>query len=333
MKAKNKIYVSSQAELQAVLDDRKSRSGEIDKKVDQWIFSEYGIPSFTHTVRSYFSLKDESETLGILCRQIGSMSTEDVAIYFLAQELGLVPFLGTFYQDSFTSVNHDKKARVKIPWNSWSKKGNLVVKHEQVVPQELGLLEGMVLNRIMTSENQSLPKFHEAMRARLFEGCRYPMIDFSELDISLYRASSKNRPAYILLEGEQGRTKRAHDFDPGNETRFRLPADWYYVLYLSFFLNGSMVLMETYENPEGGVPEAKVLFEKSMETICEHIGEYPIVVEIPPLTKEMLYCNQALLEKGALQKLTVAVADTQQDSMGSTVDRAHVIAKTIIGFH
>jgi hypothetical protein len=105
----------------------------------------------------------------------------------------------------------------------------------------------------------------------------------------------------------------------------RPPSHWYYPIYLSLFLTGEIILFETYENPNGGVPEAKILFEKAMIEVETGTGFLPLVVEIPPLTPSLLQCNRGVLEKPELLK----GIDLSTINHGSTVSLVNQIADLV----
>jgi hypothetical protein len=77
----------------------------------------------------------------------------------------------------------------------------------------------------------------------------------------------------------------------------RPSAKWYYGLYLSMFLDGTFVLLETYDNTTGGVPEARKLFEREMDLIGRQTGFTPLVVQTFPLETDMLYVNRHTVEQ------------------------------------
>ena len=200
----------------------------------------------------------------------------------------------SFYRDAYSPENHDKRCRVRIPWLWHSKKGNMVVDGAYIASEPVSKIERKILGKIKTTSGLLLPHFHAMMRVAVF-GHSNPTLDVSLLHAeSLKRATRRPEMIYRDIRGYD-RIGAIDSMDESLEC-YRPPASWYYPLYLSWFLNGSMVLLETYENPDGGVPEAKKLFEQTMFTVQSATGFLPLVVEIPPLTPEMLYCNRHLID-------------------------------------
>ena len=203
-------------------------------------------------------------------------------------------------------MNHDKRHRVSIPWVKWSAKGNAVVTYEDVAAGGLASAERSRLDAIKVKSGGFLPDYHFGLRHQVFNGS-YPTGDVSKFYGEILARTTRNRPTQVYRVVNGRDTLVAGDFTP-EEARslvVRPVSHWYYPIYLSIFTDGSLVLLDTYENPDGGVPEAKVLFEKTIAGLDESgLGWAPLVIQTAPLCLDMMFCNRHILETpGAAEKL------------------------------
>lgn len=289
------MYIETASELAQRIRERRTQKDFIRALVNGWVKREYGIPDYYGILDTYFrDTTADGRPHAVLLRQIPSISLEDVAFYLVAQKLGLVPCSFPFVRDGFTTVNHEKMSRVQIPWVHKSKKGNIVLAHETVTCTAPNHLDRMALHRIGTRTGDSLPEYHAGLRRALFPDFAGRDLDISDLDV-LYMDAATNKPTTVFVELPDGLvTKRRFGSDYSGAVFVRPPAAWYYPLQFCMFLTGNMVLFETYENPLGGVPEAKQLFEESVEKIVAGTGFTPLVVRIPPLSSPMLAMSRVL---------------------------------------
>lgn len=290
------MYVTNISELFSAVHERKQRSLEIERACDVWIRKTYGINSYsslkaTHLAFLNTTSSSDVQPYGVLARQIASICVEDVACYLGCRLIGLRPITLQFVKDSFSYENHDKRARVKIPWISTTRKGEKVVQNEKIVVLSQEEIAMRSLDAIETKFGVPLITYHNRLRTRVF-GSAFPCPDISLFHMDALKNSSF-KPSYVFVEknGKAVKTYVREGCDYPTETYIRPPAHWYYPLYLSWFLTGDMILLETYENQEGSVPEAKIMFERAMQQIESGTGFRPLILEIPPLTQDMLYCN------------------------------------------
>ena len=190
-------------------------------------------------------------------------------------------------------------------------------------------LERRILGEIKTTSGLLLPSFHETLRYLAFTGNNW-QYDVSALKTEELKCAEK-KPDKVFVRNERGLdclTPTSSVID--DEANIRSPASWYYPLYFSWFLDGSMVLLETYENPESAVSEAKDVFVRTMELLKQETGWMPLVLEIPPLSKEMLYLNRHFLDNSlAVDKITASVGNAGND----TVAFCRQIADRVIAYH
>jgi len=158
----------------------------------------------------------------------------------------------------------------------------------------------------MTTRNVSLAEHHRLDQELVFGLVDVPYVwgDVSYFYASVLCELAKAEHNDMTVWRDNGAGKdvlvRSYSLADARNLTVRPCADWYYGMYLSMFLNGSMILFETYDNETGGVPKIRAKFEREMESIKSAVGVYPIVVKIPPLTKDMLHVNKHLLEDTAL---------------------------------
>lgn len=208
------------------------------------------------------------------------------------------------------------------------KKSNLVLAHERICGEDNDYLDGIALDRIICHSGESLPEFHQNLRVRA--NVTATTSDVSELHTFILTNASR-RPQFIFRETSSGQEKKLY-LKPEDLIlkRDRPPSSWYYPYYLSWFIDGTMVLFETYDNPIGDVSHAKVMFEKAMGIVSAGTGFTPLVVKIPPLSKEMLYCNRHLLEKS--DGMQIIAREAEHEDTQDTVALFQSIAKSIIRF-
>ena len=300
-------YVTSAAALTDVLKSRASQREEIRTSVESFVREKYGIDDLYRILDGFFGSPSEQGPLAVLARQVASVSTEDISFVVGASALGLRHETIPFGRDAFTARNHDKLRRVRIPWISWSKKGNMVLAHQSITPATNEELEGMPLDRIRTEDGTDMVAYHSRLR-EIATG-RPVRLDVSPLHVELLRAA-RRKPSFVFRETEQRERRHVMSTESAIFDRDRPPAAWYYVLYLSWFVDGTRVLFETYDNPLSEVAHAKRLFEDAADCIRSGTGFGPIVVKIPHLSNDMLYCNRHILNDGpgAIEALSRAAS-------------------------
>lgn len=291
------MYIRRRQELIEELAGRRERRQEIQKRRDAFIQQQYGIDFFSDVVAHYWSLPIASAPTGMLCRQVASIMIEDVACYLGCRSLGLSAWAGELTCDGFYTVNADKQYRVKIPWLRWGKKGNPVVKYECLSTMPFDQLEGMCLANVPTQHGVLLPEWHHQRRQLVF-GDTYPTMDMSGFFRDCLQLATK-RPGLVYLGTDDGYEIPVSFEESLPKQSCRPPAAWYYPLYFSLFLDGSLVLLESYDDATTGNVHVKALFESTMEQIASAVGVLPLVTCIPSLTKEtryLLYYNKHLLD-------------------------------------
>ncbi|NQV87994.1 MAG: hypothetical protein HQ402_00370 [Parcubacteria group bacterium] len=323
------MYIRTVDALESVLVERRSIKEKIRERLDEWAHKAYGLQDFSRIVEKHTPFCKNGVVCSILARQIASICTEDIAVYIGSNLLGLKPITLQFVRDKFVFENHDKRARIKVPWTYWSKKGNFVVNVDNVAAESSDKLSGRVLSCIQTKYGKDLISYHNGLRASVFGP------DYLCPDLSLFHAEclakSTKRPSFVYknVDGYDVRDSLMDGVDNADDT-YRPPASWYYPLYLAMFLLGDMVLLETYENPDSGVPEAKKLFERTMKIIQSMMGAYPIVIEVPPLTPDMLYCNKVFIDDP--EALTRLLSMNHQIEHSSLCNTFRTIAEKVIQF-
>lgn len=307
-------YLDSVSQAKEEIRKRKEKQGLIQQVLDRHIKAVFGIENFSTIVSSgiFSSIKDpyseinQEASYGILARQVPGTCTEDIACYLISLRLGLVPFTLAFTRDTFHSGSNDKLFRVKVPFTSWSKKGNLTVQYKSVVTNvhshSFTDLDMMRLDRFHV-EKISLPEYHRQMQQSIFTHFQRPYLwgDISSTwgEILAQSREAGKHPSEVWKCGRDEKDFRWHGDYSSLDARsliVRPSSKWYYYLYLSMFLDGRFVLLETYDNDSGGVPEARLLFEREMRRIYEATGFMPLVVKTYPLRQDMLYVNQHIAD-------------------------------------
>ncbi len=290
------MYVTSVKELYRIIAERRRECAKIRSVWNRFIEQRYGIRDIDRIVGEYFSSDGVDYPIGFLARQIASICTEDITFNLLAEALGFTPLTATFTRDSFSADNGEKLSRINVPWISWSYRSRAyALQYERLTPLTNEDLEGIPLDRIKIDMRGMLPDVHANLRQRTMP--RAIVRDASELHARLLKLSTR-KPAQIFRE-VNGRERRLELRESESiEDRDRPPASWYYPMYLSWFLDGSMVLFETYDNPHKDVLRAREAFMGAVGEIWRATNYTPIIVKVPPLSREMLFCNRHILENG-----------------------------------
>lgn len=282
-------YINSRQELNSQIQQRGFVKEVINEKLDQWAFEKYGIEDFV-AMSERFVRPNNCQPIGVLCRQIPSVFLEDVASYISSLVLGLKPVAYSFCGDFFNAVCSYKICLVKMPFSRWSKKGNLVLVRKKLTDLLNAELSCRVLRTIPTKDGLNLEEFHLKKRESVFNG-QYPSIDISEFFCECLKRATE-RPKFVYQTNAWNKV----DKKPLNKADLkssRPPADWYYPLYLTLFMQ-SAVLFETYEGYVDDAPISKV-FRSAINEIRDATGFAPMVVQILNF-KDVGYCSEHLDE-------------------------------------
>lgn len=308
-------YLNSVSQAKEEIRRRKKDRVLVQSILDGHIERQFGIRNFSQLISNQVSASavgtampiNCETTYGVLARQVPGLSVEDIACYMLSRRLGLTPCALAFTRDTFHSGSNDKLFRVKVPFASWSKKGNLVVVPNSVLGGGKSIpyseLDMLRLDRL-SANGVPLPIYHRSMQQRVFSHFQEPYIwgDVSPLwgEILAQTREAGKAPNPIWRAGPDHKDTLSNGTYTVEEARaltVRPSSKWYYHLYLSMFLDGTFVLLETYDNETGGVPEARRLFEKEMDKIHQVTGFMPLVVKTYPLRPDMLYVNQHIIDE------------------------------------
>lgn len=330
-------YLETPEELEAAIAERKNRQGEIRAALNRWMEEDYGISDMSEVTRAFFQEIGipTDEPVGVLARQIGTVNAEGVAFHLGCEALGMNGVTLNFGMDQFSVHSLDKRAAVDIPWISHSnRKGTRILERERIArgADNIIAIDQVMLNRIATKHGSMLTEFHHGLR-KAFYRSDLPYLDISDLHVRYFRMARPDaRPEFVYVTHESGRAERIPTNNVNGHVA-RPPAKWYYPLYFTWFLDGSMVLFETYENPAGQVAEAKLIFEQAMDLVKAKTGFYPLVARTPILSPDMLFCNRGLLEKpNALEDLRTRTAIVQARQPANIHDFFRGIADEVIGY-
>lgn len=327
------MYLNSVSLAKEAIQKRKERQCLVQRSLDGHIKEKFGISSFSSLVRSHISRSmvgspeepDPLASYGVLARQVPGACVEDIACYLLSRRLGLAPLSLAFTRDAFHSSSNDKLFRVKVPFTSWSKKGNLQVNYTSVVTNTNGYsFTDLNMVRMDTFKvvDRSLAEYHRIQQQEIFKHFEKPYIwgDVSRMwgEILAQAKGGVGNPRYVWRTGEDNKDvqcTREYTAEEARSLVVRPSSKWYYHLYLSMFLDGTFVLLDTYDNETGGVPEARRLFEEEMMAIKKATGFMPLVVKTYPLRQDMLYVNQHIIDDpvkaaGVLQQAKYWTDDT-----------------------
>ncbi len=325
------MYITKLETLESIIKDRLVRRDEIHKSINSWIERSYGIKDFIGITKKYFGL-DGDKTHLTLCRQIPSVRTEDLACKIGANVLGYPLLSLPFLDDTFSPNNHEKRSYLNFKWADYGRKKNLYFYGERIVDGSIMDYSGLPLSMIKTSSHipgETLPEFHFGLRAKVF-GESDALVDVSNLD-RIYVRSSVKKPDYVFsIENRVSKKKHISEVDIEG-VNYRPISDWYYPLYFSWFIDGSMILLETYDNELSQVSEAKKLFESTVNLIESGTGFKPLVLKVPPLDDKMLCMPKHVINcPSAIDSITSRFLDKKT---GDSVSFFSDIADAVIDWH
>lgn len=323
------MYIDQLENLDLLIAERKTRQNEISQAVDAWVEMEYGISNFTKITDEYFGNAADNRARLVLCRQIPSVRTEDIACYIGSRLLGYNLLSLSFLDDSFSCDNHEKKSYLHIPWATHGRKNNLYFDHKRIIDGLLSNQTGKPLSSIAIKSDMAvnlLYEYHFRMRKDLFAETS-PVLDVSDLH-RIYLKEAKIKPASAFVLNQNGVSVRKQIED--GEEIVRPGSEWYYPIFYLWFLTGKMVMLETYDNPLAQVSEAKKLFEKTMIKIEQAIGLKPLVLKVPPLDERMLAFPKKVVENPSI--LNDIYQKNIQKNTGDSVLFFREIADTILTF-
>jgi hypothetical protein len=313
------MYITSHQALEGILAERALKRDEIREKTAQFLKCTYGNEIPLCPIEA-LGLAPRAKPYAFLARELASACVEDITFELCTSHLGYEPLTVSFVRDSFITKNRDKVSRVKIPKVGWAKSGNRLFSYERINAAPHNEIETRPLDRIRCKNGVSLPEHHLALRSKV--GLQGEVRDISLFYGDLL-ARATHRPRSVFREMDEGREERVVLYkDEAILPRDRPPAEWYYPFFFSMFLDGSLVLFETYEDYSetgtGGMAGqyARLLFKQTMERIVGATGVAPLVVQIP-FADKMRWCNMHLEDTEGLSQIRDAAKGLYVDDIVS----------------
>ncbi len=289
-------------------------------EANSYIETRYGIKEFDKVVERYFPLAGEQHT-ALLPRQIMMPCTETIATVLLCEILDLSPILGTFTTDTFSHGSVDKSAAVKTKSTTWrqTSSGKIICDYSttRLTTESLESLSGTVIDALRTSSGDSLVDYHLSSLRKVFG--RDLVTDCSGFFYEILK-EARVKPEYCYVRNDLNKSVKICtkdiDLDKIGEHNVRPPASWYYPILFSLFVD-KLFLLETYENSRGEVSEARELFRTTSDEILAATGRRPRVIEILPLSKEMLLLNNDIINEGssAMAKMSLECCKFRSSSV------------------
>lgn len=296
------MYITQTEWLGCMLRERIPQQKEICSKIDKWIFGEYGIPNFSEMRSSFFGLKPKETTL-VLCRQIPSATVENLACHVISKILHLPIIYPSFTEDQFYCNNKEKKSYLHLLWADRGKKKTLFFNGDRIVDGRLDNWNGVPLSKIRTTERVpgvTVPDFHYSLRRKIF-GENDSITEVSEFSRLCVRHASKKPNEVFVYEEDRVHKRNIRDVDI-SKSNFRPTADWYYPLFHSWFLDGSMVMLENYED-DGEGKGAQVLFENAVRKTKNETGFAPLVLKTSSHDRLLAIPRKFIESPHALQEI------------------------------
>lgn len=256
-------------ELERVVAERKKQSSVIREHISVWARQKYGIDNLLGIVQRELLaaapagwrdlLNQRHLPVGVLYRSIASVTIEEVAVFGKCFDLGLTPVELSYVKDSFSLENAEKVSRLR------------------------GLCEyerskGYPLNSF-SSITGPVIECHRRKRVAWFSD-QYPVLDLSEFYSQCLRcAEIKPRQIFSIGSRRWIKTRKAV-LTNGQCSGFRPPARWILPVFLSLFLDGRAVWLESADrlNPDGSNGR---MVQSAIKQVTEEIGYSPVIVTLP----------------------------------------------------
>ncbi|MCD4705751.1 hypothetical protein K8R61_01580 [bacterium] len=279
--------------LKNEITKRQGEKAKIRESINEYCKFYYGINNFCFIVDHLFK---NQERFGVcLARQIPIANIEYIANYFFAiwlsnSGISTCPILLGLEKDSFSSKNSLKRSYCKLL--IYNVKTKCLNNQWIIDKKERGSLDGKILSEIYTVSGETLSAYHQNLEEKIF-GNSFLKIDFSRFFSDCLQKCLNNeaimKPSHLFVEESQ--TERLiQTRDLSRQKILRPSADWYYLLYLLFFVDGSRALLSTVED-NGKIAS---LFKKTNDNIKEITGFSPLIIDIPKEIKTKKYQSNLL---------------------------------------
>lgn len=275
-------------ELRREIKNRTENREKIRARIDEYCERYYGIKDFSSIAEELFG---EQQGFGVcLSRQIPTVSIQHLAKHLFARWLtengvSAVPIALGFKADSFFFASDLKRSYCDIPYYEVFSATKRVVERCQVRKiikgKERIELDGRILGNITTVvEGKTLVSFHQDLRGQVLGEDRLE-IDLSDFFQECLKkcldSESKEKPDYVFVENGNSKEKTVATENLNGHKILRPPAEWYYVLYLLLFLDGSRALLSADKHSK----KSEALYEKAINAIEKAIGFSPLIISIP----------------------------------------------------
>ena len=273
--------------LRQEVESRTEKKPEINSRMDEICWNEFGISDFSQKVENLLPAGDLIHFC--LSRQVPNINVEHLGMELLIRWLyknGIPAVLSplSFVEDVYSARNPYKASLVKVPIYKIARNGCPCCQNLSLVANFPGSgMEGMAISKISAKDGSSIPEFHSEWR-RLVLGDSGIAADisnfFRQCLLECLENDGKIKPKFIFQRGEDGKEEKIalNRFRlNGNRGNVRPPADWYYLIYLMLFLDGSRALLSTVGD------DAKVdsWFQESIRGIKDNVSLEPLIVDIP----------------------------------------------------
>jgi hypothetical protein len=271
-------YITNREKLLDELESRNIDSLEIDRKVDAFAMSEWGIDNFSILASDLLG-----QYPGFISRQVPTANIESVMVKIVADAMGLLLADMLYPDDSFTVKNDYKKSLVKSPIIIGHKKGMPLIERKAIAEYPT---DGTLLSHVSLPGGESLIDFYRQQRSAVFGNDLPGEVLLGKFFQKCLQLATKKPDHVYEFNGSVAIKKVTEEADL---MRSRPSAEWYYPIYFLLFIR--RFLFESYDG--SGDKKITETFRKSMDRIYKEIGIAPLVVRIPSGTK-MLYVNPSL---------------------------------------
>lgn len=264
-------------DLENEIIERKESRKEIERSINEYCKTYYGIDNFSSVINELFARQRD---FGVcLARQVPTVNIEHLAKHLFVRWLNHRGIsaeaiaLG-FTADSFSTKNDLKRSYCKIPY--------YLTQHRWIVrKKERGSLDGRTLAKILTVDGETLSAHHQDLRRRVF-GNNSLKVDVSNFFLECLReclnnSATEGRPEHLFVERLPDREKLIRTEELNGQKILRPVADWYYPLYLLFFVDGSRALLSTVDDDK----KVSSWFKEANNKIEEITGFSSLIIHTP----------------------------------------------------
>lgn len=289
----NKMIIQ---DLRDEIVERVAKKDKIRKAINQHCLDVYGIVKYSEMIDEYFKWQDGFAIC--VCRQIPTINIEHLAKKLMAKwmtdnGLATKAIPPALLNDSFSGANALKCSLVSLPWLKRGKSGLFCERERILAKADRGNLDGRILADIQTADGRKLFQYHYDLRKKVLG--EEEILDASTIFLKFLKMSIEARKCKAMqgIYIQDGLYEKKINLNDWRMEKITRPvADWYYLLHLMMYVDGSRAMLSTIGDND------KVLrwITEAKEKVKEITGFEPLMIDTPNQIKTDKYISEHLTE-------------------------------------